>query len=295
MILTCPECESRFTLSAEILAPEGKRVKCSSCGETWFQLPDPDELIEELESAQIDEPAFVDEPEEDVQEDIPEAVKPVLSESLDRVVEVEDDSPRRRRRRTNKTAVFFSGLLMFCVLASPLIAFKDMITKAWPESLAFYKVLGMGGPFPGEGVVFDQMHADFKGSHFVLTGQIINLTSHGSALPLIEVSLKNEHNKEIERHYIRMPKDILNAEEILPIRAEYEVKHPEQVKDVSVRFVLKPKGVAKIASKVDGSNQSPHADAKGHQNDGAKASKSPAHDGAQPHQESAHDSHKDHH
>ncbi len=40
MILTCPKCASRFTLPADMLAGGGRKVKCSSCGEVWFQEPE---------------------------------------------------------------------------------------------------------------------------------------------------------------------------------------------------------------------------------------------------------------
>ncbi len=39
MILTCPKCDSRFVLPDQVLGEEGKRVKCSACGEVWFQKP----------------------------------------------------------------------------------------------------------------------------------------------------------------------------------------------------------------------------------------------------------------
>jgi predicted Zn finger-like uncharacterized protein len=39
MILTCPECSSRFVLPDEALGEDGRKVKCSACGHVWFQSP----------------------------------------------------------------------------------------------------------------------------------------------------------------------------------------------------------------------------------------------------------------
>ncbi len=290
MILTCPKCASRFMLAAQILAPDGKRVKCSSCEETWFELPDPDELLEELEKEETGEVA----PLEDIPEDIPDSVKPIPEGSS--VPAIADDSPQDSpKEKAEMRVVILSALLMFLVLIAPLIVLKGTIIKAWPESIAFYSKLGMAGALPGEGVVFDQMRAEIKDNQFILTGQVINLTSHDSALPLIEVTLKDEEGHDISHYYIKLPKDILDAEETLPIKAEYEVEEISKVFDASIRFVLKARHKSKTASKDGDNTPAPHGDENHHPPVDAKSSKSPAHDDAQPHPEPSHDSPSDHH
>ena len=288
MILTCPKCDSRFNLLAEVLAPEGKRVKCSNCGETWFQLPDPDELlagIEEREAEGLPSP-------DEMLEDIPDAVKPIPEGSALPAVS-EEETQEAVKEPTNIVVVILSAVLMFLLLAMPLMIFKSPIMKAWPESIAFYKILGVSGDVPGEGIVFDQMQAELKDGYFVLNGQLINLTSHDSVLPLIEVSLKDGEGQAIDYHYIRMPKEILAAEETLPITSQYKVEHAENIYDASIRFVLRPK--IKNALEGGDNNHALHADDHADPPADAKVLKSPAHDGAQPHQESSHDSHAEHH
>jgi len=280
MILTCPKCASRFNLSAEILAPEGKRVKCSNCGETWFQLPDPDELIADIEMRDAEDIPPL--------EDIPDAVKPIPEGSS--VPALSDGEPEQTKEPDDIKIIILSALLIFLLLAMPLVAFKSKIMNAWPESIAFYSVLGMAGDLPGEGVVFDQMQAKLNGDMFVLTGQVINLTSQDSALPLIEVALKDPDGNAVSHHYIRMPKETLAAEETLPIKAEYKVEQIEKLYDASIRFVLRPK--IKNALEGGDNTQAPHADESHHQHADEEASKSPAHGDAQPHQESSHDSQK---
>jgi len=281
MILTCPKCESRFNLLAETLAPEGKRVKCSKCSETWFQLPDPDELLAEIErDAAEDIPPL---------EDIPDAVKPIPEGSS--VPALSDDSPAPKKEAINKPILLLSSLLFFLLLTMPIIAFKSPIMKAWPESIAFYKILGMANEIPGDGIVFDQMRAETKDGMFPLSGQVINLTSKDSALPLIEVTLKDAQQNTLANHYIRMPKTILSAEETMPIKAEYEVSNGDKIRDAAIRFVLKPKSAAKDAD----NNLAPHADARHHQTAYEANPKSPEHGAAPAHQESAQDHHKGHH
>lgn len=54
LILTCPECATRYVASVENFDPPGRTVRCSRCEHTWFQdVSDPDgyeSLFEEFES-----------------------------------------------------------------------------------------------------------------------------------------------------------------------------------------------------------------------------------------------------
>src|SRR3546814_5393361 len=35
MILTCPNCDAKFNVKAELLGPTGRTVKCTKCGHRW--------------------------------------------------------------------------------------------------------------------------------------------------------------------------------------------------------------------------------------------------------------------
>jgi len=43
MILSCSACGTRFLVPDQALVPDGRRVKCGKCGQTWFQQPPPPE------------------------------------------------------------------------------------------------------------------------------------------------------------------------------------------------------------------------------------------------------------
>jgi len=49
MIITCPECATRYDIDDERFTPKGRSVRCTACGESWF-VPPP-EAIEALSSA----------------------------------------------------------------------------------------------------------------------------------------------------------------------------------------------------------------------------------------------------
>jgi predicted Zn finger-like uncharacterized protein len=41
MIITCPNCETRFNVNPAALVPDGRAVKCMRCGHTWTERPPP--------------------------------------------------------------------------------------------------------------------------------------------------------------------------------------------------------------------------------------------------------------
>ena len=46
MILSCPHCGTRYSLSESQLGPNGRKVRCSACKTTWHADPPPAEPIE---------------------------------------------------------------------------------------------------------------------------------------------------------------------------------------------------------------------------------------------------------
>lgn len=44
MLITCPECSSKFVVKAEAIGAKGRNVKCAKCGVKWFQEPDKEAL-----------------------------------------------------------------------------------------------------------------------------------------------------------------------------------------------------------------------------------------------------------
>jgi predicted Zn finger-like uncharacterized protein len=88
MIITCPECSSRFFVDAAAIPPAGRKVRCSSCSAVWNQLPMPEEPeeaaaelgFEEHEQAQAAQQPEVQQPEvqqPEVQQ--PEAEQPSVT------------------------------------------------------------------------------------------------------------------------------------------------------------------------------------------------------------------------
>ncbi|MEO1135888.1 MAG: zinc-ribbon domain-containing protein [Pseudomonadota bacterium] len=127
MIITCPDCATRYDVDDDRFSPSGRSVRCSACGESWF-VPAP-ELIdaEPLEDDALEEKpaarrksapkkkatkrksakprASIAEQDADDAADEEDANRPRMKVGFAEAGDAEEDAPKSRaRRRTSKNA-----------------------------------------------------------------------------------------------------------------------------------------------------------------------------------------------
>lgn len=239
MILTCPNCASRFLLPAQALAPSGRRVKCSSCSSKWFQLPDPDEMLADME-AKI--------------RDIPEAVKPERPPAA-------IHPPAEKRRRIAKVIKipylsYGAAALVFLAILTAFVVLKPVIMRIWPPAAVLYEMMGLPVEIPGEGVTFDKVSAKVVDEKTILIeGQIINLTLKKQKLPAIEAVLEEGSGDPLAQWIFAPPAPAAGPEAILPFKARYE-GDTQKAERLQLRFIFG----SKTASEGGGNTPTPPAD-----------------------------------
>lgn len=250
MILTCGACQSKFTLDSGLLGSTGKRVRCSDCGHSWFQTPDPDDLLSDIEATIAAQQADAQAHEQsDIS--IPEGVKPRPAD--ERPFKTlrparEPSGPALINGKTIKT--LFVPVALTAVLAGLFLNFQGPIMRVWPQSLALYRVMGREGVLPGEGLVFDKVTARREGAAILIEGNIINLTQDERAVPMMRVSLNpiggkpEEESTPLAQWLIEPPEHTIAGEGTLAFTARYDppADAPAIPSDtqVTVRFVLNP-------------------------------------------------------
>ncbi len=223
MILTCPQCATRYLLPAHTLAPDGRRVKCSGCHNVWFQLPD----IEEIDNTAGQR--F---------EEIPEGVKPLPEGSnLPTVHEEEARAPGGRGRVMGYAA---AAAVFFAVFAG-LVMFQATISQKISFSRHFYAMIGHEAPVPGKNLAFSDVAAEAKpdsaGEKISITGKILNSAGKQEQIPMIEAQMKNEAGDILERWIIRPPAPSIEARSDLAFKTDYLIATPGAAVNIGLQFL----------------------------------------------------------
>ncbi len=173
MILTCPECKSRYVVNPNALLPRGRTVRCAKCRHSWFEdKPDDDvEVVPTAPQAEATDPQ-PDEPGESQNDDAGpvdgETSTPSSEADQDDTTDTEGGSgdnfdfpinkPRKRKRPVPKGSnlpalqnqkygngkVGWASLLIFITaIISSILIFEETIKESWPATAKLYRAIGL--------------------------------------------------------------------------------------------------------------------------------------------------------
>lgn len=193
MILTCPECATRYFVPDDKVGPDGRTVKCSSCGNRWTAHGEP--ALELFVDA--DEGATVRDSFEPVADEAPVSALP--GEELPKVFRQKADTDRRVREAVT-TGVVWAGMAVALIgLVAAAIVFRVHVVQIWPGSAAAYARVGMR--VNRLGLTIEDVRAEpaLQDSHAALavTGVIRNVEDRPAAAPPLRVSLINKAGKVV--------------------------------------------------------------------------------------------------
>lgn len=176
MILSCPDCHTRFAVDAAHLAPEGRRVKCGKCAHIWFEsMPEPE----------ADQPSPIEVTPYDPGEDSGDALASV---------------PALRRPRSGhgaRTAWVVSAVLLVAILAVLWFG-RGPIALAVPQAEAVYASIGIDAfPPPGEGLEVE-FNVSAEGGELALMGEVINISNGARDIPVMHVLISNADNNMLK-------------------------------------------------------------------------------------------------
>ncbi|MDB5438462.1 MAG: hypothetical protein JWM33_889 [Caulobacteraceae bacterium] len=191
MILTCPNCASRYFVDDAKLGAAGKQVRCAACGTKWHaQAPQALDLDLDILADPIAEPGFTEaaiasEPEKtkDPAKGFREKVR---AEKLD--------------REAKATGVIWAGMGAFLiVLSAASLLFRSSVVDLWPRTAGAYASIGL--PVNRIGLEFEKLKAEpiLEGGHAGLriTGGLRNVTGKAVTAPDIEIRLTNPGGKVV--------------------------------------------------------------------------------------------------
>ena len=235
MILTCPECATRYFVPDETLGASGRTVRCTHCKTSWHAEPEaPLELVvdEEQGAVAAAQPAY----DLDVE---PASPAELPGEELPKLFR--DRVRTRRRLRKAATAGAVWGLLAAALvtLVAAAALFRVDVVQAWPNAASAYAAVGL--PVNATGLVLEHTQADQAFAQgkpaLVVRGSIRNVRDAAVRTPALKITLLNKEGRQVKTQ-IAEP-----AEPLIPPGSERYfavdvLDPPSTVTDVEVRFLF---------------------------------------------------------
>lgn len=208
MILTCPQCSTRYHVDANSIGAPGRTVRCAGCGNRWLAKPPAD---------------------------------------APRALEVEPTSPRlwpvggaaaAPRRGSASLVGWLIGVLVLLIVASAVIG-RNEIVAGFPASATIYQTLGLpvttlhlGLQF--EGVVSRRVEEGGV-AVLVVEGAVVNTTGQQRTVPPIRVTLLDGGGRRLQQELFQAEAAQLDGGGKTPFSGRL-VNPAEQARNFSVTF-----------------------------------------------------------
>ena len=177
MILTCPECATRYLIDPAALTPKGRMVRCAKCGESWRELP-PADMPKQIEF-----------------EAPPIRVRPIPRGS-------NLPALQRRPKRSGSFAGWAALLVVVLLLAGGAWYARAQIVALWPPAARLYAALDIPVPQQNKlGLDITNLKSAVteEAGVRVLTvqGEILNVTDEARVIPRLRVVLRNAQGQDV--------------------------------------------------------------------------------------------------
>jgi len=218
MILTCPECATRYSVPDDRVGAEGRTVRCTSCGLIWRT---------EREAALELEPA-------------PAEVRPApAADELPRAFRERIAAQRQGRKAAWSGLVWGGAAAAVLALGLGLVVGRDGVVQAWPKTASAYTALGL--PVNSVGL---EIEARFEPLGFhegrpaaIVTGKLTNVRKRPVTAPPLQFTLLDAQEQVLSTR-VHEP---LNAEIPAGESRTFAIRlmdPPEPTRDVEVTFAL---------------------------------------------------------
>ncbi len=228
MILTCPECSTRYLTKENAIGPNGRTVRCAKCDTTWFIASEADALALQDNQAPVEDivPAAAGIAAA-APPDIPfaqqEASDSAKHPGAHVVMRDKVDKKRRRRRLTSVGLIWAIPLTLLFVAAILGYVFRQDIVNGVPQTATLYKSLGVDVTLSGlniEDPVTRSALVDGK-PVLVVNGAVRNITAQEQHVPMVELSLHSKDGQPLVTWLVDVDKERLGKDERVTFVSEY--------------------------------------------------------------------------
>jgi predicted Zn finger-like uncharacterized protein len=197
MILTCPNCATRYQADAAKFVPDGRKVRCAKCGHTWHQ-PAPEAEGTPVAAAVEAAPAAAAAAPEP-------RVAPEAARAHEPLSVVPGGSGVSSAWRLGALAGWAALIAVVALLAWAAIAFRQGVASVWPQTATVYSWIGLD--VNTVGLAFQDVsyrvtsEDDMPVLH--IRGKVVNITARNLAVPQIKAALTDDARNDLYDWKIR--------------------------------------------------------------------------------------------
>jgi predicted Zn finger-like uncharacterized protein len=240
MILTCPDCGTRYFLPDVQVGRAGRAVKCTTCGNVWrAEAPEPEV------APPVAAPPFPPEPEPEPPKAFadPEEEFAAAAQRRAEILRQKKAAAERRQRQAGVvTAAVWAGMVAaIAILLTLGVVFRIQVVRWWPGTASAYVALHM--PVNASGLLIDKVQAApaiVQGHRsLMVTGVLTNASAAPRAAPAFHVNVLDKSGKTLAERVIQVPSVALKVGEAR--RFQLQVADPPPGSDnVEVTLALPP-------------------------------------------------------
>lgn len=210
MILTCPQCETRYEADASKFAPPGRKVRCAKCGHIWHQdapAPDPVAKLETNSQSEAEPVLAPSSPSSEAEPRsatfVPATERTVAGLTVKRISSppAETKSTPRASQTAGMIAGWLGLVLVILVIGWSALTYRQQIATMWPQAASLYSALGMHVNTRGLDFVDVSIHSETEDGQpvWAVTGKLVNISTREQSVPPIEVVLTDNNKRAINR------------------------------------------------------------------------------------------------
>jgi predicted Zn finger-like uncharacterized protein len=191
MILTCPECATRYFVPDDKVGAGGRTVRCSACGNRWTAEGQADlELFVDPEAGALARDG--DKAEETPVSDLP-------GDELPKVFRQKATHERRVREAATVGVVWAGMAVAVMALALGGIVFRGSVVEMWPRTASAFAAVGLDVNRVGLEIEDVAAEAAWQDGHAALavSGVMRNVEDHPVTAPPLRISLLNKAGKVV--------------------------------------------------------------------------------------------------
>jgi len=195
MILTCPECETRYRVDAADFPTAGRKVRCAKCAHVWHQSATEPEALSA--AALLDAPP---------------------SDSAVALAAADPAAKQVRRARSRPWAERVGIIAGWAGLAAIIfvigwmgLRFRQEVATLWPQSSSLYATFGFASNTHAMAITDWTYRWETQNgqSVVVVTGKLVNMSSRELSVPPVRVTLTDDGQRELYHWTFRPPQPTL--------------------------------------------------------------------------------------